>query len=239
MWSTEQKNLLNIWIKRLQNEALEYKYYGMVYSRNYYILGLFSATILAIFGTTSFVGVTVCNTDNNECLARNIVDWINVGFDMFAAMIIASTTFLNFGGHSEKCRSRKQELDALARTIEESLTFDEMSGVNAKSWIEEIGKQYNEIQKKQIVLGLGWMCLSKKEMTKLDPLDQINYDIHSESTISKESKKNKKKKEADSLKKTLNNIKAERMFSEKLRQNKIYHNKQKEYQLERLNDSQV
>jgi hypothetical protein len=67
-------------------------------------------------------------------------------------------------------------------------------------------------------------------MTKVDPLDQITLDPPESIT-----KKGKKKRDAS----TIEGVKAERIFSEKLRTNKIYHNKEKEYQLDRLNDDDV
>ena len=75
-----------------------------------------------------------------------VLDWTNTVFDMLAAIMISINTFLNFGGHAEKCRNRKIELDALVRTIEESETYTDENGVTPQQWIHEINKQYSQIQ---------------------------------------------------------------------------------------------
>ena len=215
MWTIEQKKLLETWINRIQKEALEYKYYGIVYSRNYYAIGIASVSLLALFGTTGFVGISVCPYEDPECEAKKIIDWINVSFDLMASILLTINTFLNFGGHAEKCRVRKIELDALARTIEESITFTEELNIDKETWIKNISSQYNEIQKKQIVLGTSW--LSKNDIVKLNPLDQITFS------------------EKSSEFKSTENI----IFQRKYVNNKIFNNNENEYQLNRLNDSIV
>ena len=172
IWSDEQKKLLCKWVKRISNEAQEYKYYGIVYTRTYYIFGSLAVMALAIFSTTGFVAIAVCPQNVTECTSKTVIEWLNVGFDALAAILIALFTFLDFSGHAEKCRARKIDLDALARTIEESYTYTENGDINTNEWIHRINEMYHEIQKKQIIVGLSWLCMSKKDIMRVHPLDQ-------------------------------------------------------------------
>ena len=171
--------------------------------------------MLGVFGVSGLVGVSVCPDDNPDCLAKTVLDWVNIAFDMLSAITVAVTTFLDFSGHAEKCRSRRAELDALNMTIEDYLTEDVE---NPTSITNSIRLQYNEIQKKQITLGLGWICMSKKEIMSVHPLDNMREDGGA----------TRKRKDTDEL-----------VFENKYRDNKIFRNEEEQYQLERLNDSEV
>ena len=212
IWSEEQLSLLSKWTDRINSESTEYRYYSIVYTRTYYMLGIIAVSILSIFSTTGFVAITVCPSDTPDCSAKLILEWMNVGFDLLAAIMVGLSTFLDFSGHAEKCRTRKIELDALARTIEESRAYTDTS-IDTKEWIHTINKQYHEIQKKQIILGLGMLCMSRKEIVDMHPItDQPSCAFTS---------KEDQKESTEML-----------VFKETFRKKRY-----KEYQLDRLNES--
>ena len=217
IFTADQKRILNVWVERLDKEAHEYKYFALVYTKYYYIFGGIAVTMLALFSTTGFIAINVCPDDNPNCETKLIVEWLNVGFDLMAAILIALFTFLNFGGHAEQCRTRKLELEALARTIEESFTYDETCGINRNKWIPSVKKQYDEIQSKQIVLGLAVCLGDKKNITEVHPLDKsVSGDMPGELAKS------------DHF-----------IFKDKFMTNKIFRQKENTYQLDRLNDNNV
>lgn len=180
IFNSDQKSVLRGWRETILTSSDEYKYYALIYTRNYYIFGTVCVILLSIFSTTGFVAINVC-PDGNECHAKVVIEWVNFAFDLLGAIMLGVFTFVNFGGHAEQCRTRKIELDALARTIEESFGFDETSNVDPQDWIKNIGQQYNEIQRKQIILGLGWLFWNKKEAMEVrtcrEPLDKSSSDV--------------------------------------------------------------
>ena len=233
IWTEDQLVLLNKWISRINREARDYRYYAIVYARTYYIFGVIVASALAILSTAGILSMIIelCPEEEPTCETKYVLDWVNIFLDIIEAALISVFTFLDFSGHAEKCRTRKIELDALSRTIEESKVFTSIGstpGCTTQEWIHNINKQYHEIQKKQIILGLGWLCMSKKELLRMNPLDESSPRIL-EGTDSCDINI-----QGAYMKKEISTA-----FTKKYRENRIFKNSEAEYQLNRLNDSEV
>lgn len=168
LWKKNEIELLTKWAHQVNKDAHIFRHYAAMYKRRHYIFGIVMAAVAAVFGSTGFVGIAVCEDENQGCTAKTVLEWLNACTDYIFVFVIGIQTVVNFGERSQRCQTISSDLFVLQRFIEEVVALPSTSSSNKETIKKNIRERHEKIMTDLPTIGSSVIPVNAPKPSGLD-----------------------------------------------------------------------